>query len=107
VRIAVPRVQGARVEGDNGARTPAVTQITLFWRSVGGYGSEQVCRPYTAGTAPGDRASDQVVDHNGGFTPSSRSRSMTVCGASWRLAAVAAGRWRSSSPHGYLAAPAM
>jgi hypothetical protein len=46
VRIAVPWCKVPGVEGDNGTRTPAVTQITLFRRSVGGYGSEQVCRPY-------------------------------------------------------------
>src|SRR5580704_3773782 len=40
------------------------------------------------------------------FTLWLRSRSVTDCGASCRLAAVAARRCRNSSPHGYLAAPA-
>ena len=46
------------------------------------------------------------TDHNERFTLWLRLRSVTDCGASCRLAAVAARRWRSSSPRGYLAAPA-
>jgi hypothetical protein len=49
-------VQTGVALGLSGSGTPAATQITLFWRSVGGFGSEQV-----AAHIGGSRAVTQLI----------------------------------------------
>jgi hypothetical protein len=41
-RLPGSQAQTGVAPGLSGSGTPAATQITLFWRSVGGCGSEQV-----------------------------------------------------------------
>jgi hypothetical protein len=41
-RLPGTEVQTGVALGLSGSGTPAATQITLFWRSVDGFGSEQV-----------------------------------------------------------------